>query len=553
MGGLTAAATLSKGGYSVVVLDAANQAGGYLAGFHRNRFRFDTAIHWLNQCNPGGIIHTIFQTLGTDYPKVTLQKRIKRYMGDRHDYLLTDNPDELKHQLQAEFPHEKEGIERFFKDAKQLGQQMNTWGNNVRTAETFRLAEKPAFFLKTFRFILPFIKHIRFTGEEGLRKGLNRYFKDKRLHQIFSTEPDLLSCLVPFGWAYFGDFQNPPKGGGQAFPEWLAHVVKSFGNDIFFHTQVTKVLLQNNTATGVELNHRGTRYRVNSRYVIAACDVETLYEKLLPPAAVPEPLKERLRNAKLYGSSFTISVALDCSPESLGFGEEAVHLSKQSISHQEQTAANAETTELIVLAPSLRDQTMAPDGQGTITIFMPAEMEQHDYWKTTRDAEGNFIRGEAYHQFKTELAEVLIRRVEEKIAPGLRAHILFYDVATPFTHQRYTGNRNGTMMGARPGKENMKAKVAHYHTPVKNLLLGSHWAELGGGVPIAVKAGFNAALLVLKEEKPNQLQLYGQYINQKISAEELRNHTAFKPYDNNWLRKPTPAEMLAARRVLVEQ
>ena len=47
VGGLTAAAMLSKAGYSVVVLDAANQAGGYLAGFQRHRFRFDTAVHWL--------------------------------------------------------------------------------------------------------------------------------------------------------------------------------------------------------------------------------------------------------------------------------------------------------------------------------------------------------------------------------------------------------------------------------------------------------------------------------------------------------------------------
>lgn len=76
MGGLTATAMLSKAGYSVAVVDAANQAGGYLAGFHRNKFRFDTAIHWLNQCNAGGIIHTVFETIGTDYPKAISQKEL---------------------------------------------------------------------------------------------------------------------------------------------------------------------------------------------------------------------------------------------------------------------------------------------------------------------------------------------------------------------------------------------------------------------------------------------------------------------------------------------
>ena len=104
------------------------------------------------------------------------------------------------------------------------------------------------------------------------------------------------------------------------------------------------------------------------------------------------------------------------------------------------------------------------------------------------------------------------------------------------------------MMGARPGKENMQAKVAHYRTPVKNLLLSGHWAELGGGVPIAVKSGFNAALLVFKDEKPDVFDAYVKYINHKISATQFRALPVFKQYGNDWKQKQTPAELLAIRR-----
>ena len=55
VGGLTAAALLSKAGLSVCVLEMADHSGGYLAGFRRKHFLFDTAIHWLNQCSPGGM------------------------------------------------------------------------------------------------------------------------------------------------------------------------------------------------------------------------------------------------------------------------------------------------------------------------------------------------------------------------------------------------------------------------------------------------------------------------------------------------------------------
>ena len=128
---------------------------------------------------------------------------------------------------------------------------------------------------------------------------------------------------------------------------------------------------------------------------------------------------------------------------------------------------------------------------------MPAYMHYKDNWLTKQDEHGNYVRNEEYNKLKNEIGEILIARVEKQLAPGLRKHVLFFDVATPVTHHRYTGNKNGTMMGAKPGRSNMQNKIAHYQTPVKNLILSGHWAELGGGVPIAVKAGANASLLIL--------------------------------------------------------
>src|SRR5690606_16802521 len=96
VGGLTAGALLSKAGFSVCILEKEPHAGGYLAGFRRKHFRFDTAIHWLNQCGPQGMAGKIFSILGNDYPKAIPQKRIRRYKGRNHDYLLTNKPDELK-------------------------------------------------------------------------------------------------------------------------------------------------------------------------------------------------------------------------------------------------------------------------------------------------------------------------------------------------------------------------------------------------------------------------------------------------------------------------
>lgn len=542
VGGLTAAALLSKAGFSVCVLEKEPHAGGYLAGFRRKDFRFDTAIHWLNQCMPGGMAAMIFDILGNDHPVPVPQKRIRRYKGETFDYLLTNNPDELRDQWIKEFPHEKEGITRFFKTAKKLGKSFANFGHVFRSEETMNFFERMANKRNLLKFAMPFIPLIRYTGPEGLKKGLNKYFKEPKLHEIFAADTELLSCLVPIGWAYYGDFQSPPVGGGQVIPEWLEHIVKYYSNDLFYKSKVNRIITEAGTAKGVEFEHRGNTYSVSSKYVIAACDVEALYEKMLPPDAVPDKMKNKLRGADLYSSSVTVSIALNCPAAELGFNEELVHIPGDS------TGVDPETAEVSILAPSFRDPSLAPEGFGTLTLYMPAFMQYKDNWHTDTDDDKNYIRNEKYKQLKTCIAEVIIRRVEERVAPNLRQHILFYDVATPVTHWRYTGNRNGTMMGAKPGRANMQGKIAHYQTPVKNLLLGGHWAELGGGVPIAVKAGTNASLLILQKEKPAAFQVLADYMDGKINAARVLKCPYFKPYDNSWKQAPTPAQKAAKRK-----
>lgn len=547
IGGLTAAALLSKAGFSVCVLEREPHAGGYLAGFRRKDFRFDTAIHWLNQYGPDGLVRKVFDIIGNDYPTAVVQQKIKRYRGDGKDYLLTSNPDELRDQLIAEYPNSKDGLLRFFKAAKRIGHSFKNFGNIFRSEETMAPIERMTNKLRLLKFAGPFIPFITYSGDKGMQKGLDKFFKDEGLKKLFSSEHELLGCLVPIGWAYYRDFQSPPQGGGQVIPEWLQHVVEYYNNHVYFKCDVKEIMLEANTAKGVRFHHRGNDYSIGSKYVIAACDVETLYEKMLPAHAIPDKLKNKLRDAELYASSVTLSIALDCPTEQLGFGEEMVHLSNSDISRKDHSSGDPQKSEIIILAPSCRDKSLAPEGCGTLTLFMPAQMHQHDEWLTEKDAQGNYVRGEAYKNHKVEIAEQIIDRVQKELGINLREHILFYDVATPVTHWRYTGNKGGTMMGARPGKKNMQSKVAHYQTPVKNLLLGGHWAELGGGVPIATKAGANAALLIFKKEKPEAFKLLANYMDGKVDAGALLNSHIFKPYDNSWIQQLTPAQKKALR------
>ncbi|MEO5595177.1 MAG: NAD(P)/FAD-dependent oxidoreductase [Chitinophagaceae bacterium] len=552
VGGLTAGALLSKAGLSVCVLEKEPHPGGYLAGFSRKDFRFDTAVHWLNQYSEEGMVCRLFNVLGNDYPKAVTQQRIRRFKGEDYEYLLTNNPDDLKEQWKKEFPEDADGIDKFFKAAKKVGGAFKNFGNIFRSEETMNFSERLLRKKNLIQFALYFIPHLRYSGEKGIKKGLSKYFTNKKLQEVFSADTEILSCIVPIGWAYNNDFQSPPQGGGQVITEWLEHVIQHFKQETHYRCEVKQILTKGNTACGVLYMRNGKVCKIESKYVIAASDAPTLYNKLLAAALVPAKLKNNLEKAELYSSSVTVSIALNCPVEELGFNEELVHLSSAAVPRCEQSGGDPLRTEIVILAPSFRDKSLAPEGHGTLLLFMPADMQFEKQWRTEKDDQGNFIRGKAYKELKDSIAQQLIQRVEEKIAPGLRGHILFYEVATPVTHWRYTGNTGGSMMATKPNRPNMMNKVATYHTPVKNLLLGGHWAELGGGIPIAVKAGANAAMLILKKENLAAYKAFVTYIDGDTDLATLQQSGTFQSYPNDWVQKPTPAQRTKNRKAAPE-
>ncbi|MDH5367695.1 MAG: NAD(P)/FAD-dependent oxidoreductase [Cyclobacteriaceae bacterium] len=550
--GLTSSALFRRAGLSCCIIEMNNTPGGSIQGFNRLSYRFDSAIHWINNCGPTGLVTRIFKLIGSDYPKSKEQKRIRRFISDDFDYLITNNPDEIKEQWVKEFPHEKNGIIRFFRDAKRIAKSFDKHTYLSRTMDTMNWFESAIYGIKMLKFALPFIPHIRFSGDEGVKKGLKRYFKDEKLLSVFCSEPDLLSCLIPISWAYSNDFQTPPQGGSQRFAEWLTYATQHLGGDIFFKSKVSKILIENNTAVGVKIDHRGSIHEIRSKYVVAACDVETLFEKMLPDSAIPNKTKENLKSADLYASAFTVALGLDCPAEELGFDEEIIYLADPKVGREELGGGDPYKSGIHILASSVRDKTLALPEHGTLTLFIPAWMSSNNYWQCEKDESGNYIRGEKYKTLKQKFADIIIDRVQEKIAPNLKDHILHCDVATPVTHYRYTGNKDGSMMGQRPGKENMKAKVATYKTPVKNLLRSGHWADLGGGVPIAIKSALNTTLMILKKENKPVFRLLANYMDGNTQIDKIDTSSLLNYYDNSWKQSATPAEKAISKRAMSE-
>ena len=519
--GLTLGAILAKAGQKCCIVEKESFPGGYLAGFQRKGFLFDTAIHWLNQFNKEGIAHRCFSFIDKDYPKPKQLNHIQRYQTDNFNILLQTDLEKVKAEFHQSFPEEKRGIDKFFNHVNQLSKASKKISFFTRSAQTMSITDKALFYTRALPAIFPMIKHIRYAGDEGVTKGLSNYFKGSLIKDIFSSESDLLSCLFPLAWAKNKDYYIPPSGGSVEIINWLMKQNQKFGNDILLGTKASAILTEKRKAVGIEIFQKEKSVSLKSNYVVIASDLISAYRNLLPKGFISEKRIQKLENSKQYKSAFTVAIALDCPAEELGFGEELILLFKNNIERSFHEDSNPDHSKLSILSPSARDKSVCPKGRGMVSVYMAADIDKYDYWKTELDSGGKRHRGKAYKEFKNSIAKRLIERVDKEINPEFSKHILFFEVATPFTYYRYTNNYNGTIMGPRPGKENMQNKVASYFTGIENMLVGGQWAELGGGIPTTSRAALNTALIILKKENKHYFNQLSNHVDGKINLTKL--------------------------------
>ncbi len=495
-GGLTTAALLSNAGLAVVLVESQPQVGGYLACFERNGFRFNSSIEWLSECGPEGFVHSIFSHIGNDAPECPPMSRLFCSKNESSEYTLTDSPIELRDELIRDFPGDEAGIRQLFSDARKLADRLQSISRHIQSTESMSLLEKAQHGWQMMRLGLPISKYVRTPADKMLRT----YFKSEKLRDVFCSQESFMPIIVPIAWAFSGNYQKCPEGGSQVLSDWLSDQVTRNGSKIMLSTPADEILLdEHGAACGVKLASGKT---IQAKYVVAACDTLTVYEQMLPRHTIKPKLLDAMRNADLYHSCFTVFIGLDCPAAELGFGEEALKLAKTGLQREEYSSGDPDKTILNVISPSERDSTMAPAGKGSISIHCPAYMDYKNNWQTGPDHE----RREAYQNLKHELAEQIIDRLEAEHKQGLREHIEMINISTPITYWRYTGNSKGTSSSVKPTGKNIRAGIARHRTPVKRLLSGGHCAEYGGGLPMAVKSGSNASLIILKELNPNAYQ-----------------------------------------------
>ncbi len=118
-GGLTAAVPLAQAGLKVLVCEQHEVPGGWTHSFTLQGYKFSPGVHYIGGIQPGGSLRRIYQGLGVSKDLSFVELNPEGYdhifIGEeRFDF--PKGREALIDMLKSRFPHEAEGIDRYFKD-----------------------------------------------------------------------------------------------------------------------------------------------------------------------------------------------------------------------------------------------------------------------------------------------------------------------------------------------------------------------------------------------------------------------------------------------------
>ncbi|MCX5686922.1 MAG: NAD(P)/FAD-dependent oxidoreductase [Candidatus Omnitrophica bacterium] len=460
IGGLTIASLLSKN-KKVLLLEKNNNFGGYCAAFKRKGYRFESAVQAINGLYKGSPIYEVLKkSQALNGVKIVRPRHLYRSIFPDYDISVPQaNINKYKTLLFSLFPDEKNNIINLFDTLKSIYLEMS------RFYRKKTLAKSP--------FILKY-------GRRSLQELMDGFTKNKKLRAVISQywmyrglPPTKLSAIT-FAYIWYDYTANGsyfPKDGMHSIMQNLVDFIKNNNGVILHDREVNKLFVDFDRITELGLEN-SSRYEADM--VISNIDVFKTFGMVVSGDTLDiESFLSKLKNNFLSISAFKIYLGLNIDVRKIGIKDYEIFVNPSyDAESMYQASLNNEFEKVpysITIYSNLSD-SFCKKGKSVVSIGL---LSGYDFWR-------NLTRSE-YKQKKEEMAEIILSRCE-KVIPGLRKYIKVKTIATPLTMERYTGNSNGSIYGWNKKSLIEEIRFMNPTTPIKNLLLSSHWTKMGGGI-----------------------------------------------------------------------
>lgn len=487
-GGLSAASMASVNGLKTLVLERHNLPGGSATSFVRGRFEFESALHEL--CDLGtpeqpGAVRNMFAMFGADVGWHNEQNLFRLIVPGNIDVVLPAGQEAFLDKMEEEVPGCRESLEQVLHYGK-IAQESMAYLNSGAAEPKVLFEEYP-----------DFLRMVSLTTQEGL--------------DLLGV-PERAAHIIETYWCYLGATQHVLDfmtfacmiykyvEGKPGLPSMKSHelslalekVIRNHGGDIWYNSEVFRIIIEKDTAKGVIL---ADGQEIRADHVIANVSPHMLMGQMLAEDVdIPEyPLK--LANARSLALGLeTMYVGLNRSAAELGIKDYSTLIMADE-DPEVQLAKSGGIGKGTFIANCLN--TVIPDSspEGTCTLFFTT-FSDNDFWSSLSEEE--YFKAKEAHM--KDWVEYYEKVTGIQIAPYIE-EITF---ASPVSFVRYLNTPKGTPYGYQVFKWDgivERSNSSEDEQIFRNLRLTGAACENIDGYNLCYMNGVNAAKKTIMDKR----------------------------------------------------
>lgn len=496
-GGLTAAVALARAGQRILVLEQHYYPGGWCHSFSVKGQRFSPGVHYVGDLGPNGSLRRLYEGLG-----ISEHLEFCEMAPDGFDHILIgdmrfDQPkgtNEWKCRLIERFPHEEDGIERYFRIIVQIAKDLERCDALLSFPRVLLIPLRAPSLLR--------------WGFRTLSDLLDHCIKDPLLKDVLSAQcgnhglaPSRISLPVHAGMAnHYLEGAYYPRGGAKAIPAAYIRVLRDLGGHVRTRAQVTRILVAGKRAIGVELKDGK---KIFAERIICNADPAVTYGTLLAPEHCAAELRKVARMTYSVG---TLAAFCTVDMDLKGMGYDSGNywwyrrpgLDQQYL-RMEHAMPDNEIEGLFLAITTLKDPSHRKGNSHTIEMFTFVPWKAFNTWSGSRHG----ARPEAYEALKQDLGQKMLRAAEH-IIPNLGQHVTMLHVGTPITNNHFCATHQGAAYGTAKTPRQVGPFSFKQRGPVANLFFCGA-SILAHGVAAASFSGLHTAMEILEVDRADDL------------------------------------------------
>ncbi len=493
LGGLSCAAAFARQGFKPLVLEQHYIPGGYASAFKRpGGFVFDVSLHSTTVGQRNGSWNLIQGFPEIKDVEFVPHPHLYRAIFPDYDYRVPQrNVNKYIAMLIGHFPDEEQGIKGIFEDMEGLNRDINKYSQAGGQVDMSRFPKDFPYLFKSYNKTWGALADARLKNPKlkALVSSLWGYFglPPSKLASFYYAIPTI-------GYLTGGGFY--PRGTSQKISNAFVKFIEDNGGKVKLKSKVEKILVKDHVAHGVRTAD-GTEYK--AKVVVSNANAFDTFLKMVDDE---EHLRDYVGNFQKYSvslSGFQVFLGLkkDLVGE-LGIEDSEIFYATgydDDAYYKAMLEADVENSGYGMMLYDNVYKGYSPEGKNTVNIlalqgYSHWEKYEKDYW------EGN---KKEYRAEKERMADILIRKAEETVLPGLSEAIEIKEIGTPLTNVRYTGHYRGAIYGWDQTMNNTGASRVPHSTPIENLYLAGAWTSPGHGYGAVIPSGLQCFAEIMQE------------------------------------------------------